>query len=175
MNSHFYLLLLTVFLFACFSQAEQAISFYVSPKGNDSWSGKLPAPNKNKTDGPFATLERARDAVRELKEKQGGELKQTVNIYIRGGTYFLKETFVLTPIDSGTKEHPITYSAYRNEKPIISGGRIIKGWRKEKKRERSYWLRSCPRLGKENGSSGSFGLARRGCKERDIPIKAIFR
>ena len=146
MNSHFYLLLLTVFLFACFSQAEQAISFYVSPKGNDSWSGKLPAPNRNKTDGPFATLERARDAVRELKEKQGGELKQTVNIYIRGGTYFLKETFVLTPIDSGTKEHPITYSAYRNEKPIISGGRVIKGWRKEKIEGKEIWVAELPEV-----------------------------
>ena len=42
-------------------------TFYVSPEGNDAWSGKLPAPNKQESDGPFATLVRARDAIREMK------------------------------------------------------------------------------------------------------------
>lgn len=43
--------------------------FYVSTKGNDNWSGKLAETNAEKTDGPFATIERARIAVRELKQK----------------------------------------------------------------------------------------------------------
>jgi len=43
--------------------------FYVSPDGNDNWSGRLECPNASKTDGPFATLTRARDAVREMKER----------------------------------------------------------------------------------------------------------
>ncbi|MEI6500564.1 MAG: hypothetical protein WCP21_05995 [Armatimonadota bacterium] len=42
-------------------------TLYVSPKGNDAWSGKLAAANKDATDGPFATLTRARDEVRKLK------------------------------------------------------------------------------------------------------------
>jgi hypothetical protein len=37
---------------------------YVSPDGNDAWSGTLAAPNAARTDGPFASLERARDGVR---------------------------------------------------------------------------------------------------------------
>lgn len=37
---------------------------YLSPSGNDAWSGTLPAPNPGKSDGPLATLERARKAVR---------------------------------------------------------------------------------------------------------------
>ena len=41
--------------------------FYVATNGNDAWSGKLPAPNDAKTDGPFATITKARDAVRQLK------------------------------------------------------------------------------------------------------------
>ena len=43
--------------------------FYVSPTGNDRWSGTLSEPNATLTDGPFATLEKAREAVRILKSK----------------------------------------------------------------------------------------------------------
>ena len=39
-------------------------AFFVSTKGNDSWSGRLAAPNAAGTDGPFASLEKARDAMR---------------------------------------------------------------------------------------------------------------
>src|ERR1051325_9494830 len=40
--------------------------FYVATNGNDTWTGKLPAPNATRTDGPFATPQRARQAVLEL-------------------------------------------------------------------------------------------------------------
>jgi hypothetical protein len=43
--------------------------FYVAGDGNDRWSGTLPAQNDAGTDGPFATIERAREAVRDLKAK----------------------------------------------------------------------------------------------------------
>ena len=42
--------------------------FYVSPSGSDAWSGTLADPSKQRNDGPFATLQRARDAIRELKQ-----------------------------------------------------------------------------------------------------------
>jgi hypothetical protein len=29
---------------------------YVSPDGDDRWSGRLPSPNPSRTDGPVATL-----------------------------------------------------------------------------------------------------------------------
>ena len=44
--------------------------FYVAGDGSDEWSGTLPAPNAACTDGPFATLVRARDAVRQLTAVQ---------------------------------------------------------------------------------------------------------
>jgi len=47
--------------------ALQAGDFFVSPKGSDRWSGTLPEPNAAGTDGPLATLEHARDVIRELK------------------------------------------------------------------------------------------------------------
>ena len=49
------------------SEAGAGATFYVATNGNDGWSGKLLEPNALKTDGPFATLGRARDAVREWK------------------------------------------------------------------------------------------------------------
>ena len=36
---------------------------YVSPAGNDQWSGKLPAPNAAKTDGPLATIATAQSRL----------------------------------------------------------------------------------------------------------------
>ena len=101
--------------------------FFVATDGSDAWSGKLAAPNAGKTDGPFATLQRARDAVRELKAAQEG-LTEPVIVMVRGGRYYLESTFDLTAADSGTAEAPVTYTAYPDEIPVISGGRRITGW-----------------------------------------------
>jgi hypothetical protein len=102
--------------------------FYVATGGNDAWSGTVPDPNAKKTDGPFATPARARDAVRALKA--AGQLVRPVTVYLRGGTYFLNEPLVLTPDDSGAEAAPITWKAYRNEKPVLSGGVRVTGFKK---------------------------------------------
>lgn len=100
-------------------------TFFVSVHGNDAWSGRLAAPNAEKTDGPFATLAKARDALRRLKDKP----KQPLTVMVRGGKYLLDQTLVLGPEDSGTRESPVTYSAYPGEKPTLSGGRRLTGFR----------------------------------------------
>ena len=100
-------------------------TFFVATDGNDAWSGKSAAPNAQKTDGPFATLARARDALREVKVKQSTPL----TVMVRGGKYFLEETLALGEQDGGTRECPITYTAYPNEKPILSGGQRVAGWK----------------------------------------------
>ena len=103
------------------------MNLYVSPNGNDSWSGRLASPNRTRTDGPFATLERARDAIRALK-KQGGLPEGGVTVWLRGGTYTQLTPFELTAEDSGTPQSPITYSAYRNEQVRLVGGKRVTGW-----------------------------------------------
>ena len=108
---------------------EKGMAFYVAPGGNDAWSGKLAAPNAEKTDGPFATLGRARDAVNQLKHAQGGALKQPVTVLLRGGTYFLAEPVEFLPRDSGSEDCPVTYAAYEGETPLLSGGQAITGWK----------------------------------------------
>ena len=68
----------------------QPVQFYVAPNGDDRWSGSLPAANAAGTDGPLASPAAARDAVRRLKRRQGGRLRQPVTVLIRGGDYYLK-------------------------------------------------------------------------------------
>jgi parallel beta-helix repeat protein len=101
--------------------------FYVSPAGNDAWSGKLTAPNAAKSDGPLATLTGARAAIRKLKA--AGPLTAPVEVRVRGGIYRPQETFVLGPQDSGTEPCPVSYVASAGETPVFSGGVPITGFR----------------------------------------------
>jgi parallel beta-helix repeat protein len=120
-------------------------AFYVAPNGNDAWTGHLLAPNSEKTDGPFATITRARDAVRQLKATRGG-LREPVKVFLRGGTYFLREPLVLTPEDSGTASSPITYAAYQDEAVVISGGRRITGWKPVTADGKKLWTAQIPEV-----------------------------
>ena len=105
----------------------QALSIHVAPDGNDTWSGRLPRPNAERTDGPLATLTGARDAIRRLKVH--APLDQPVRVSIADGRYPLTEPLVLTPEDSGTEEAPITYEAAPGAHPVFTGGRAITGFK----------------------------------------------
>lgn len=70
--------------------AEGSAGFYISTEGSDSWSGTLAAPDAQGADGPFATLMRARDAVRDLKREKSADLV----VLVRGGMYPLDKTVV---------------------------------------------------------------------------------
>ena len=41
------------------AHAGGSADYYVATQGSDAWSGTLAEPNPDRTDGPFATLERA--------------------------------------------------------------------------------------------------------------------
>ncbi|MCE5237595.1 right-handed parallel beta-helix repeat-containing protein [bacterium] len=99
----------------------------VSPAGRDSWSGKLAAPNAAKTDGPLASLAGAREAIRELKA--AGPLTQPIQVRVRGGVYRPSEMLAFEPQDSGTEACPISYVAATGERPVLSGGVPVTGFR----------------------------------------------
>ncbi|MCS7254484.1 MAG: right-handed parallel beta-helix repeat-containing protein [Armatimonadota bacterium] len=103
-------------------------AIYVSNDGNDSWSGRLPSPNKDKTDGPFATLERARDEIRKLR-KYGKLPNGAIAVIVRGGTYYRNGPFELGFEDSGAEKLPILYMAQPGEQVRIVGGAPVKGWK----------------------------------------------
>ncbi len=83
--------------------------------------------NPGTRDKPFATVARARDAVRE-RIKAG--LQADVTVLIHGGSYALIAPLVFGPEDSGTQQHAITYAAAPGEVPAISGGQRLTGWEK---------------------------------------------
>lgn len=103
--SHVVLLLLTI---ATAAQS-QVVVIYVATDGNDQWSGTLAEPNADKSDGPLATLEQARDRIRRIK-RQGGLPAGGVTVEIRGGVYQRRKPFELTAEDSGTAESRIAYA-----------------------------------------------------------------
>jgi hypothetical protein len=70
--------------------------FYVAVNGDDA--------NPGTEEKPFATLARARDAVRELKKEN------PITVLVRGGTYYLDE-----PLVFGSQDAPATYAAYPGE------------------------------------------------------------
>ena len=104
------------------------LTLYVAPGGNDSWSGRLEKPNRGRSDGPLASLQGARDAIRRLKK--GGHLVAPVRVVFAPGSYPLAEPVVFTPEDSGTETCPIVYEAKVPGKVVFEGGRPITGFRK---------------------------------------------
>lgn len=104
-------------------------TFYLSPDGNDAWSGRIAQPNADKSDGPLATLIGARNAIRQLKSSESKN--EPVEVIIAGGTYQMRQTLLLTEVDSGTEACPVTYKAAPGAQPVFSGGKRITGFTQE--------------------------------------------
>lgn len=87
-------------------------NFYIAKNGNDTWSG-----TKEK---PFATFEKAREAVRNVLARNGHDYGVTV--WVKGGVYRFTRTFHLDSLDSGTSKAPVIYRSAPGEKVHIMGG-----------------------------------------------------
>lgn len=120
----------TVVLLAAASLPAAEADFYVAPGGNDQWSGKSSEANADKSDGPFATVARAQQAVRQWKG-QPTPPDRPIVVALRGGDYFLERPIEFAPEDSGTATAPVIYRAFGEERPVLSGGRRIAGWQVE--------------------------------------------
>ncbi len=123
---------------------ENELILYVSPQGNDDWSGRFAEPEADDSDGPLRTLIGARAAVRRIKADTG--LFKPVRVQMRAGVYRLTAPVEFTPEDSGTQQFPISYENYPAEHPVISGGRAINGWQVSGDR----WTVTLPEV--QNGS-----------------------
>jgi hypothetical protein len=114
--------------------------FFVATNGNDSWSDQLAVPEGCAGKGAFATLPRALAAAREFKAGPGGK-NASVTIWVRGGTYFLATPLALKPEDSNLK-----LAAYPKERPVISGGRRILGWKEVPVAGKKLWAAEIPEV-----------------------------
>lgn len=101
-------------------------TFYISPDGNDNWSGSAPTPNLDRNDGPFATLKCARDTIRKLRQNDSDD---AYVIIVREGIYQLSETFNLEVEDSGSEFKPLVIRAFDNEKPTLVGTKHINNFK----------------------------------------------
>ncbi|MBQ3389094.1 MAG: right-handed parallel beta-helix repeat-containing protein [Thermoguttaceae bacterium] len=108
-------------------------TFYVSLEGNDAWSGRLAAPSADKTDGPFRTFEKARDAVREYRKGGAPDGKPTV-VEVQPGLYTVEKKIEFTTADSGTADSPVIWRGVcgENGQPlaVLRGGKRITGGKK---------------------------------------------
>lgn len=87
---------------------------FVSPSGNDeTGDGTI--------EKPFATINGAKAYLKGIR-------KSNVTVYLRGGIYRHDETITFDSTDSAMNGCTITYKAYQNEVPIISGGAEITNW-----------------------------------------------
>lgn len=88
------------------------------PLGDDAHDGSAAT--------PFATLERARRAVRTwlAAHDQRAELA----VELRGGTYELAAPVRFDSSDSGENGFAVVYRAAAGEAVVLSGGRRVRGW-----------------------------------------------
>lgn len=139
-----------------------AADFYVAPNGNDS--------NPGTAQQPFATLAKARNAVRALKAK--GPLTEPVRVNVADGTYTVTEPLVLGPEDGGTKEAPVIYQAMPGARPVFSGGRVLTGWQQG---ENGLWTTRVPEVGaREWYFEQLFVNGRRATRARTPNAKSYF-
>lgn len=94
---------------------QDRVEFFVSPYGDDEDPGAREC--------PLATLDGARKAAR------GFAGQQPVTVTLLAGTYYLPETVVFEPEDSGAPGAPIRYQAEAGAEVVLSGGmRLTPAW-----------------------------------------------
>lgn len=96
-----------------------AAAFHVALEGDDAGPGTV--------DQPFATLEKAQEAVRELRARSGA-LDQPVVVYVHGGEYLVTRTLALTQEDSGTQVSPTIWQGLPGAQVRFLGGRRLTGF-----------------------------------------------
>ena len=114
--------------------------FFVSPKGNDTWTGKRAEPGED--DGPFATVDRAREAVR--AQVKTLNRPRPVRVVLRAGMYYLDMPLGFGPEDSGSRDAPVVYAAAPGEKVTLSGGHRLQGGRWAEVNGRKAWAVDIP-------------------------------
>ena len=94
------------------------VVFHVRPDGDD-------AAGQGSAEKPFATLTRARDAVREAKK--AGALADGATVLLHAGRYVLNPGLQLTAEDSGCENAPIVFATAPGAEVFLTGARPIPG------------------------------------------------
>ncbi len=103
-------LITLMFLFAC--KKEPKLYLYIAPNGNDTNQGSI--------EQPLATIEKARDIIREKRDN--GEITDTVKVFLRKGVYPIRKTITFSEKDTGTKDAPVEIKSFKGEEVTLTGG-----------------------------------------------------
>ena len=109
-------------LAVCFSLQAGAAEIYVAVSGSDI--------NPGTHDKPLATVAMALRKARELRRLKDPSIENGIRIIVAGGVYFLTETLLVRPEDSGTETSPTIIEAEKNAFPVFSGGSQVLRWTK---------------------------------------------
>jgi hypothetical protein len=107
---------------------------YIATDGSDHWTGLLPEPNEDRTDGPLASVSAAKLIAFEMLRR--GRAPGGITVYLRGGRYPLRQPLTFDVQESG----PLTFAAYPGEEPIFDGGVRVSGWESATVNGRDAWF-----------------------------------
>ena len=100
------------------SAGQPLVSIHVAPGGDDLRGNGSAA-------APFATLARARDAVR-TQRRQGKNVP--AEVVLASGDYLMADSLELGAEDGGSPESPVVYRAAKPGRARLLGGRIVRSF-----------------------------------------------
>lgn len=95
--------------------AAMAAEIHVAPGGDDAGDGTA--------DRPLATLAKA------IERRRAVPSGEAVTITLHDGVHRLREPLVLGAGDGGTEQAPVVIAAAPGARPVVSGGRRLRGWK----------------------------------------------
>lgn len=109
---------ITITSVAIVPKAEQKyyqVVYVDANRGNDNGSGS--------SSSPFKTLYAAQEYIRKINKNMTGD----IFVDIAPGEYYLEETLAFQKADSGQNGYDVIWGTSSDEKPILSGGKHVKG------------------------------------------------
>src|SRR5262249_10238356 len=116
-----------------------------------------------------------------------GEPPISVRVEIRGGVYELNKPITFASQDSGAPlrfnemikptatRRDVTYAAYPGEKPILSGGRRITGWKESSIHGRRAWVARLPDVARGTWNFTQLWVNGRRAARTRLPKEGLFR
>jgi len=145
-----------------------ALTFYVSPSGDDSSNGLQPDAKQGVKDGPKKTLKGILDEIKARKDAKS--LKGPVKVLLKGGRYFVSEPLTISP----ESFWPASFESMPGEEAVLDGGVKIASWSKGKLNGSDVWSADVSSILKEKGSFRQLFVNGRRVEMARVPSKGVY-
>jgi hypothetical protein len=143
-----------------------AADVHVAPGGDDAADGAASR--------PVQTLRRALDRAREIRAAEPGR-QMPLAIEVADGRYEPATPLRLGPDDSGTEAAPTLIRAAAGSRPVVSGGRVITGWKIEPGADGPRWSVRLPEVAAGNWNFAQLFVAGQRRFRPVVPAEGWFR